>query len=1063
MNDKKGGGNSSANVTSHPFTFDFELEKNSRRKRNRHAHHSLQPSHTRASEGASMTRVRGDDELMELLGMMGGVDPKEGKVATTKAGAGVSLKKATTHPEVVCVPETGWNSSIWNPNVSNNAAATAATAAVEGLAGGAVDNGAGAGGVGEWGLGVEGGGALEGGRGIKLVSPQEEVLRQQAVATVFSRFQVLGKELGIRAKNEMFERWQFSQKLREGRGGDPILPAKAFFDPALDAELQELGVHKTQARNLCCELGRASKSSLKTLTRQLRVGVGSSSKRVVAKRPDGSTYILQLGKNRLRMNSAHYEKMRELFRRTRGYEESPASGRTPSGGGSGGGGGGSDGGINHGSGWIAEFHDCLFACLMRYEALQGGGFQASMDGDAFDVLLRRFGVQMECFASPFNCRYGRYCSAFADTDMPFGSLGSFFDFRPTEGAFEANPPFVRDVILKMANHMDDLLKATSKALTFVVIIPNWEDAEGWARLRNSPFLTKQLKIDQKDHSYCEGKQHLRRNRYRLASFHTAVFFLQTAAARQASPVTQQACDDLKHAFAPKQEEGGAGAGAGAVVVPVTGGRGNGNGGGSDTGDGVGTGFRTVNGGGNGTGSGDGGSSGTGVGNGIGNGIGSGSGNETGGRDGIGEDDASDDSGDHDGDHDSDNDDDNDHNDNKADDDKDNADDNDNNDDTDDDDDNTNTKNDQGVTSASKSVPRLKSHSKSKSKLGAKTNSKSASGSGSTPPPEKRKNKRSFFSGDGVREQKTRAPLGSSTEAVAEEGSGKELPEGIKEVTEKTSKRKKKRKKEKKEKRDGDGGGGGGGREKREVVGGKMSVKSMNGESGAKEMPGGRVEGTGKGETRKKSRREKKENRDGDGGGGGGGGGAGGGGENKEVVGGGGSVKNNNRESGAKEMPEGRVENPGEGEKRKKSRREKKEKRDGDGGSGGGGGGDSGGGEKKEVVGGGGSVKTINGESGAKEMPEGRVEGAGKGEKRKKKKKKKNEKSKKKRESDRRRDDGGSDDGDDDDGGGGGGRSGGGGGGGGDKGVAEKKKLLGKRSSAGIGIKRSNGVKRLRKV
>lgn len=89
----------------------------------------------------------------------------------------------------MCVPETGWNSSIWNPHVSNNAAATAATAAVEGLAGGAVDNGAGAGGVGAWGLGVEGGGALEGGRGIKLVSPQEEVLRQQAVATVFSRFQ----------------------------------------------------------------------------------------------------------------------------------------------------------------------------------------------------------------------------------------------------------------------------------------------------------------------------------------------------------------------------------------------------------------------------------------------------------------------------------------------------------------------------------------------------------------------------------------------------------------------------------------------------------------------------------------------------------------------------------------------------------------------------------------------------------------------------------------------------------------------------------------------------------
>lgn len=43
-----------------------------------------------------------------------------------------------------------------------------------------------------------------------------------------------------------------------------------------------------------------------------------------------------------------------------------------------------------------------------------------MGGDAFDVLLRHLGVKMECFASPFNCRYSRYCSAFEDTDKPFG-------------------------------------------------------------------------------------------------------------------------------------------------------------------------------------------------------------------------------------------------------------------------------------------------------------------------------------------------------------------------------------------------------------------------------------------------------------------------------------------------------------------------------------------------------------------------------------------------------------------------------------------------------------------
>lgn len=95
---------------------------------------------------------------------------------------------------------------------------------------------------------------------------------------------------------------QFSRKLKEGRGGDPILPAESFFDPGLDAELRELGVHKSQSKNLCCELGRASKSALKTLRKQLRGVVntpaGASKKRVAAKRLDDSTYVLQLGKNK---------------------------------------------------------------------------------------------------------------------------------------------------------------------------------------------------------------------------------------------------------------------------------------------------------------------------------------------------------------------------------------------------------------------------------------------------------------------------------------------------------------------------------------------------------------------------------------------------------------------------------------------------------------------------------------------------------------------------------------------------------------------------------------------
>eukprot|EP01049_Picozoa_sp_SAG25_P026551 SAG25_NODE_13285_length_269_cov_0.605882_2_plen_35_part_01 len=30
-------------------------------------------------------------------------------------------------------------------------------------------------------------------------------------------------------------------------------------------------------------------------------------------------------------------------------------------------------------------------------------------------------TDFELFASPLNCRYRRYCSAFRDTDAPFGS------------------------------------------------------------------------------------------------------------------------------------------------------------------------------------------------------------------------------------------------------------------------------------------------------------------------------------------------------------------------------------------------------------------------------------------------------------------------------------------------------------------------------------------------------------------------------------------------------------------------------------------------------------------
>ena len=68
-----------------------------------------------------------------------------------------------------------------------------------------------------------------------------------------------------------------------------------------------------------------------------------------------------------------------------------------------------------------------------------------MGREAFEVLSSRLGVSTECFASPLNARWSRHCSGVPSLDAPFGSLGSFFDLDPTEGGFEANPPFVPEV------------------------------------------------------------------------------------------------------------------------------------------------------------------------------------------------------------------------------------------------------------------------------------------------------------------------------------------------------------------------------------------------------------------------------------------------------------------------------------------------------------------------------------------------------------------------------------------------------------------------------------------
>ena len=198
---------------------------------------------------------------------------------------------------------------------------------------------------------------------------------------------------------------------------------------------------------------------------------------------------------------------------------------------------------------LAEFHRRLFCILARYHGIQGHGFQAACTEHVFDVLHGRFGVNMECFASPLNSRYASHCSAFPDTDACFGSLGSFFQFHPKQGSFEANPPFEPYVMLAMVNHMEALFKKATGALSFIVVVPGWKESEAFQRLKASKWNKKSLPIAQKDHGFCDGAAHQRRDRYRISPYDTFFFFLQNDTAASKWPLTEIAINELRSAMA----------------------------------------------------------------------------------------------------------------------------------------------------------------------------------------------------------------------------------------------------------------------------------------------------------------------------------------------------------------------------------------------------------------------------------------------------------------------------------------------------------------------------------
>lgn len=205
----------------------------------------------------------------------------------------------------------------------------------------------------------------------------------------------------------------------------------------------------------------------------------------------------------------------------------------------------------------------IVAMVLRYNSIMPGGQQWAIPAQACDVLVKKFGVTIEGFASPLNSQIMRYaptldvhfCSLFPDVDRPFGSVGNFFDYDFVGMSAVINPPYVIDimdaVVTKCIESCERAERLSVRTRMFIVV-PSWTDADYYSRLVQTKYLDKKLIHDKFTHYY----EDTRTGRPIIATFAHTIFILfvggedNAAAAKslpQSSPHSQD-YSELDRAF-----------------------------------------------------------------------------------------------------------------------------------------------------------------------------------------------------------------------------------------------------------------------------------------------------------------------------------------------------------------------------------------------------------------------------------------------------------------------------------------------------------------------------------
>lgn len=390
------------------------------------------------------------------------------------------------------------------------------------------------------------------------IAPAAEAARHEAACQLAQHFAThVAPRLGRDRWWTAFEDWLHARRhaCRHGDGAEPAHvsnPSNAL-DPILptgpaarsDGDL----LRKCLAAGLSHDEARAQLNALGERSEELALRVRGVVARCTATGERGEVHVVEpddvegeLGMVRvscagvtLECSASHWRKLRRLYEATSAASRShPAE---------------------------LGFAEAAFCVLARYSALQGGharagGMQAAVPAAVLELLQSGLGVRSELFASPLNCLWPGYASAFADTDAHFGSRGSFFELRLREGSYEANPPFDDVLMLHACHTMHTALQAAQAAgrpLSICAIVPYRPASAGWLALTRSPFCKACVRLRASEHSFTHGAQWLRPS-LRPSAADSTVAVLQSTSGSCQWPFTEQLRAQLVDAFAARSPQ-----------------------------------------------------------------------------------------------------------------------------------------------------------------------------------------------------------------------------------------------------------------------------------------------------------------------------------------------------------------------------------------------------------------------------------------------------------------------------------------------------------------------------